>query len=319
LTGYHEDGVTFKTYLGGYLVLVLAYAAIYIIWGTTYLAIRVAVGTIPPLLMMGIRCVTAGGLLLAWAALRGDRTTWRHWAHAAVAGALMFGVCHGGLAWAEQRIASGLTALLAATTPLWLVLFEWAGGRRPGAGALAGLAVGAAGVVLLVGGTSSGAFALTPVLAVLTGTIAWAAGSLYARPPRVPASLALGAGMPLAWGGVLLLTLSWRAHEFGRVHPAAISPASLLALVYLVVFGSIVAFSAYAWLLRVAPAWRVGTHEYVNPIIAVALGALVAREPVTPTIVASSVVIAASVALVLASKGGRSSCVKSARFETCSR
>ncbi len=282
--------------------LALAYAAIYVIWGTSYLAIRIAVGSIPPLLMMGIRCTAAAALLLAWATLRGDRTNWRSWGHASIAGALMFAVCYSGLAWAEQRLASGLTALLAATTPLWLVVFDWAGGRRPSGGEIAGLAVGVAGVGLLVGGPGSAVFQLAPMLAVMLGTIAWAAGSLYARPPRVPASFPLAAGMPLAVGGILLLALSWITHEFGRVHAGSVSPTSVAALVYLVVFGSIVAFSAYAWLLRVSPPWRVGTYAYVNPLIAVGLGAALAGERITSTIVIAALVIASSVAMVLTSK-----------------
>ncbi|MGE5244139.1 MAG: EamA family transporter [Betaproteobacteria bacterium] len=283
----------------------LAYTAIYVIWGTSYLAIRVAVGSIPPLLMMGLRCTAAGTLLLAWAALRGDRMTWRWWGHALVAGGLMFGVCYGGLAWAEQRLASGLTALLAATSPLWFVVFEWAGGARPSAAAMAGLAAGVAGVGLLVGGPGSAAFQLAPMLAVMVGTLAWVGGSLYARPPRVPSSFPLAVGMPLFAGGVLLLALSWGAHEMGRFHPGAVRSASVAALVYLVVFGSIVAFSAYAWLLRNAPPWRVGTYAYVNPLIAVTLGAGFAGETITTTIVVAALVIAASVALVLLSKGAR--------------
>jgi drug/metabolite transporter (DMT)-like permease len=302
LTGYHTDPVTFKALFGGYsMSLVLAYAAIYLIWGTTYLAIRIAVGSIPPLLMMGARCTAAGVLLLAWAAVKGHRMTWRQRGHAVVAGVLMFAVCYGGLAWAEQRLASGLTALLASTTPLWLVVFEWARGERPSAAAIAGVVVGVAGVALLVGGAGSAVFQLAPAAAVLCSTLAWAAGSLYAR-PRLPASLALGAGTPLVAGGVILLLLSWATHELSRFHAEEVSRASLAALAYLVVFGSLVAFSAYSWLLRVVPSWRVGTYGVVNPLIAVGVGAVLAGEPITAGVVVSALVIASSVVLVLAGR-----------------
>jgi drug/metabolite transporter (DMT)-like permease len=281
-------------------VTLFAYAAIYLIWGSTFLAIRLAIDSIPPLMMMGLRCTAAGGLLLAWAALRGERAGWRAWIHGAVAGALMFGCAYGALAWAEERLASGVAALLVATLPFWLAVFEY--GRRrtaPAPRMLAGLVIGLGGVALLTLRGVASSTAMVPALAIVLGEIAWAAGSLYAQPPRLPQSLALRAGLPLVAGGLLLLTASWIAREFQHFDPHAVSARSLTALAYLILFGSIVAFSAYAWLMRVEPASRVATHAYVNPVIAVALGSMAGGEPFTPAIGVASAVIAGGVALVL--------------------
>ena len=279
-----------------------AYAAIYLIWGSTFLAIRLAIDSIPPLMMMGLRCTAAGGLMLLWAALRGERAGWRAWTHGAVAGALMFGCAYGALAWAEERLASGVAALLVATLPFWLAVFEYGRKRTaPSPRMAAGLAIGLGGVALLTLRDASAA-ALVPALAIVLGEIAWAAGSLYAQPPRLPQSLALRAGLPLVSGGVLLLAASWIAREFQHFDPHAVSARSLSALAYLILFGSVVAFSAYAWLMRVEPAARVATHAYVNPVIAVALGSMAGGEPFTPAIGVASAVIAGGVALVLASK-----------------
>ena len=285
------------------MAIVLGYAAIYLIWGSTFLAIRIAVGSIPPLLMMGVRCLAAGSMLVAWAAVRGERATARQWRHALLAGGLMFGLAYGGLAWAEQRIPSGVAALIVATLPLWMTSIEWVQRRaRPSAAALAGVAIGFGGVALLVAGGSGAPLALLPMAIVALGEGAWALGSLYGRPPRLPKPVALNAGMPLLTGGVMLIGASWVARELQTFHLREVSTASFAALGYLVVFGSIVAFSAYSWLLQVSPAWRVGTHAYVNPLIAVALGAAVGGEPLTLALIASAIVIAGSVAMILSER-----------------
>ena len=279
-----------------------AYAAVYLIWGSTYLAIRVAVGDIPPLLLMGVRCTAAGALMLAWAAMRGERATPRQWRHAAIAGGLMIAGTYGALAWAEQRLASGIAALLSATSPLWLTTLDWPRSGRPAATTLAGLALGIAGVAALVATGSPVGVNVSAALVLVGGTITWAAGSLYSRPPRLPASVALGAGMPLVAGGVMLLAASIASGEAAHYDIHRASHAALWALASLIVFGSLVGFSAYAWLLRVAPPSRVGTHAYVNPLVAVALGWSVAGEPVTVATGVAAAMIAASVAMVL--KGG---------------
>jgi drug/metabolite transporter (DMT)-like permease len=277
----------------------MAYAAIYVIWGSTYLAIRIAVGAIPPLLLMGVRCTAAGLLLLAWSAARRERATAAHWRHAAVAGALMIGVTYGALAWAEQRLTSGIAALLSATSPLWLTTMQWRHVGRPGARTIFGLLLGLAGVAVLVGAGTVGDVNPKAAAVLIVGTVAWAAGSLYARPPRLPRSATLGAGMPLLVGGLMLLAVSIATREWARDDVRAVSRASLWALAYLIVFGSVVAFSAYEWLLRLAPASRVATHAYVNPLVAVALGWGVGGEPITAATGAAALVIAASVAMVV--------------------
>jgi drug/metabolite transporter (DMT)-like permease len=282
---------------------VLAYSAIYLIWGSTYLAIRVAVGDIPPLLLMGARCTTAGLLLLMWAAVTRQRATATQWRHAAVAGALMIAVTYGALAWAEQRLTSGIAALLSATSPLWLTTLQWREVGRPSSRTMIGLVLGLGGVAVLVTGGTVGPVNGHAAGVLVLGTLAWAAGSLYARPPRLPQSATLGAGMPLLIGGLMLLAGSVATRELVHYDLRAIPSVSLWALAYLIVFGSVVAFLAYEWLLRVAPASRVGTHAYVNPLIAVGLGWSVAGEPVTAATGIGAVVIATSVAIVVS--GGR--------------
>jgi drug/metabolite transporter (DMT)-like permease len=277
----------------------LAFAAIYLVWGTSFLAIRIGVASIPPLMLMGVRCVTAGVLLLAWATWRGERADSTAWLRATTAGGLMFAVSYGLLAWAEQRITSGVAALLTATVPFWVVVFEWRR-TRPSVRTAAGLLLGVIGVGVLVGRDLHGG-ALVPIVGVLIGEVAWAAGALYARPPRLPESIRLRAGMPMVAGGVLLLAASTLSGEMARLNAHAISPLSIAALIYLIVFASIVAFSAYAWLMTVAPPARVSTHAYVNPLIAVAVGSGVAGEPVSASLVVGSAVIATGVAMVLVS------------------
>jgi len=279
-------------------VTILAYAAIYLIWGSTFLAIRMAIDSIPPLLMMGIRCVAAGLILVAVARFRGDRANARAWGHALVAGALMFAVCYGALAWAEERLATGVTALFVATVPFWMTLIDWGQTRvRPSIRTLVGLTLGLTGVALLVSSGLSTPLALLPAAALVVGEIAWAAGALYAK-PRLPRSLMLNAGMPLTTGGLLLVAAAGVVGEFRGFHPRAVSLISIAAIGYLIVFGSIVAFSAYQWLLRIEPASRVGTHAYVNPLVAVALGGVFAGEPITTAILVSSLVIVSGVIIV---------------------
>jgi drug/metabolite transporter (DMT)-like permease len=286
------------------MAMLLAFAAIYLVWGTSFLAIRVGVETIPPLLMMGVRCTFAGAAMLAFAAWRGDRPAPRTWFPAAVAGALMFAGAYGPLAWAEQRIPSGLAALLVATLPFWLALFEWRR-TRPSRATAVGLVIGLAGVAVLVAGDLGIGTALLPMVAILAGEIAWAAGTLYARPPRLPQSLALRAGMPMLSGGLVLLAASWLAGEQRGFDVRAVSASSIAALVYLIVFASIVTYSAYAWLLNVAPVSRVSTHAYVNPLVAVAVGTGIAGEPVTASLMFGGSIIAVGVATILTWGGGR--------------
>ena len=224
----------------------------------------------------------------------------------------MIACTYGALGWAEQRLASGIAALLSATPPIWLTAIEWRRGGRPTTATIAGVVLGLAGVAMLVGGTPASQVDVPAALVLLAGTVAWTAGTLYGRLPRLPVTVALGAGMPLVTGGAMLLAASALAGEAAPRDIVAVPHAALWSLAYLIVFGSLVAFSAYAWLLRVAPASRVATHAYVNPLIAVALGWSVAGEPVTATTGIAAGVIAASVAVIV--RGSRRSLARGSGF-----
>lgn len=284
--------------------LVAAFAAIYLIWGSTYLGIRFAIETIPPLLMMGARNFLAGVLLYAWMRTRGaappDR---RHWAAALATGALLFLADHGLLAWAEQRVPSGLAALLSATLPFSMVLIARAAGKESklAGRVIGGLCIGLAGVALLVGPDAlfhGGPTDIVGCSAILLGTIAWSAGSVYGRVARLPESPALSAGMQMIAGGGALLGAGLLFGEGARFHAAEVSARSLLSFGYLILFGSVVAFTAYIWLLGVASPARVATYAYVNPVVALLLGWALAGEPIGARTWVAAAVILAGVALV---------------------
>ena len=283
--------------------MLLGFLAIYLIWGSTYYAIRVAVESIPPLAMMGARCLAAGLVLYAWrrrAAPAPGRSARRA---AFIAGGLLFLGSHGTLAWAEQRVASGEAALLGATTPLWLALLDWrwGSGRMPGAYGRIGLAIGFAGVALLFAPEwDRGAAGLAIANASVVGAaIAWAAGSIYGRGAALPGDVRQSTALQLLAGSVWLAAASTVGGEWRGFSAANITLASAGALLYLIVFGSVIAFTAYIWLLRVTTASRVGTHAYVNPIVAVALGAALGGERVTILTLLSALTIVAGVVLVL--------------------
>jgi drug/metabolite transporter (DMT)-like permease len=283
--------------------MLLAFLAIYVIWGSTYYAIRVAVGSIPPLAMMGVRCLAAGALLYAWSRRSTPAPDARAWRAAFVAGGLLFLGSHGSLAWAEQHVASGDAALIGATTPLWLTLIDWrwGSGRMPGAWGRGGLALGFAGVVLLVapGWGSTGATLAIANAAIVGAAVAWAAGSVYGRRAPLPRDVRQSTAVQLLAGAVWLAAASAATGEWRRFSPSAVTAESIGGLVYLIVFGSVVAFTAYVWLLRQTTAARVGTHAFVNPVVAVLLGAAVGGEAITLWTVASALTIVAGVVLVL--------------------
>ena len=290
--------------------IVIALGIVYVVWGSTYLAIAVADRTLPPLLMLSVRFALAGGLLYAWSAWRGDvasaRLGRREWTAAAIVGGLLLFVDTGGVAWAEQRVASGLTALLVATVPLFSALLDRTFfGIRLSFGALAGIAAGLFGVALLVGQSTH----IDPVGAavILAAALAWAAGSAYARVAPLPRPPFLSAAMQMLCAAAFLGIAGAAMGELGQVHPAAISASSVVAFAFLVVFGSIVAFTAYGWLLRSgAPSVLVSTYAYVNPAIAVLLGWALVGEAVGGRELAAGAVIVASVGmLVLAREPGR--------------
>lgn len=283
----------------------LAFLAVYIIWGSTYLAIRLAVETLPPLLMAGARFLAAGAVLYAVARLRGhERPTGANWSAAAIIGALLFLGGNGFLCWSEQYVPSGIASLLVATVSLWMVILAWMQhpAARPGAPVIAGLALGFAGLALLVGPAHLAGgqrVQLLPAAMLTMGSLCWAAGSIYSRKLAIPASPMLAASMEMICGGVWLLAAGLITGEAARLHPAAVSLRSLLAVAYLVSFGSLVGFTAYAFLLVHSPAARVATYAYVNPVVAVFLGWLLVGESLNGRVLLAAAVTLSGVAVIV--------------------
>ena len=284
--------------------LVAAFAAIYLIWGSTYLAIRYAVETFPPLLMMGVRHLVAGGVLYGWARWRGTAAPkLREWLHPVLIGGLLFLGGHGSLAWAEQRVPSGIAALLVATLPMWIVVLARMTGteRRLSGRALGGLVLGFVGVAVLFGPDvlrHNRELNLLGAGAVLLGTFIWAAGTIYMRSVKMPESAVISSAMQMLGGGAALMIAASLFGETATFHIAAVTARSWLALAYLAVFGSIVAFTAYSWLHTVASPSRVSTYAYVNPVVAVLLGWVLAREKAGVFTVIAMVIILVGVGLV---------------------
>jgi len=283
------------------LATLAALFAVYLFWGGTYLGIRLAVRTIPPFLMAGSRFLIAGLAVAGYAALRAPRRPgWVQWRDAGIVGALLLLGGNGILSWAEQRVPSNLAALLIATVPLWMVLMALPGrnGRRPSPLLTLGLGLGFAGIAVLVRpGADSGIDPLGAG-ALLLAALCWSAGSIYSRRARLPEPPLLAVGLQMIVGGALLIGVSAGAGEWRRLQLAAVAPESWLGLGYLVLFGSIVAYNAYIWLLKHAdPGW-VSTYAFVNPVVAVFLGWLVAGERLTPRAWASTLIIVLSVAVI---------------------
>jgi drug/metabolite transporter (DMT)-like permease len=282
-----------------------AFAIVYVVWGSTYLFIRYAVATIPPFLLTGTRFVVAGALLSAWALWRGaERPTGANWKAIVIIGVLFFPCANAVVVWAETRIGSGIAALLVAVEPLWVaVLLTRFTRRRPSAGVLAGIVLGLVGLVVLVGPklqTARAGVDLTAALALMGASCAWAIGSVYGRTAPLPRAPLLASGLEMLVGGVSAFLVGIVAGEPRHLVLAAVSERSLFALAYLTVLGSIVTFTAYNWLVTVEAPARVATYAYVNPVIAVLLGAIVAGEPLTPRIGLAAVVIVTAVVLVIA-------------------
>jgi len=291
----------FRTRDPSVAALVAAYAVVYLVWGSTYLAIRFAVESIPPLLMAGSRFVVAGGALLAVLAARREPMPGpREWGGSLVTGTLMLAAGVGAVSWAEQRIPSGIAALLVAIVPIWMVLLEWARTReRPSPGAFVGLALGLLGVAVLISPREMVGGAPTDLLGavvVLCGTVSWAAGSVYGTGFPRPENPFMAAAAQMLSGGLVLVAVGLAAGE--PLEPAAWGLRSLLSWGYLVLFGSIVAFSAYTWLLRVDRASRVGTYAYVNPVVAVLLGWALAGEPLSTRVLVAAGTVVAAVVLI---------------------
>jgi drug/metabolite transporter (DMT)-like permease len=278
----------------------LAFIAIYFIWGSTFLAIHYALETLPPLLTAGIRHTVAGSLLLGWAMARGFRPTRANWLAGLTVGAAFFLAGHGLLHWAQQYVGSGMAAVLLATEPFFILLLAWLTGQQKISPISAlGLIVGVLGVGLLTGvqiTASSSTF--LGMLAVLASSLSWAAGVAVSPIVKLPSDPLGRTAIPLVCGAALLLVAAGICDEFHAMNYTAISLRSLLGLAYLIVFGSLIAFSSYTWLLQRCPPALVATHTYANPLVAVLLGWLLASEPLTLGVAIGSVVILAAVVLV---------------------
>jgi drug/metabolite transporter (DMT)-like permease len=290
---------------GGATFLLVAFAAVYLIWGSTYLAIRVGVESFPPLLLAGSRHLIFGLMfypLLRWQT--GIRPTLANWRTAAFTGFLLLFVGNGGVCVAEQTVPSGVTALLVATVSLWMVLVDWLrpGGTRPVARVLFGLLLGFAGLALLVGPKDLGGSARinpTGVAILVVASFAWACGSLYSKHGQMPSSPLLGATMQSLTGGIALWIVGWLSGEVKSLHLAAVSMRSWVALGYLVFFGSMMGFSAYIYILKHSTATRVATYAFVNPVVALFLGWLLLGESITLRTILAAAVILAAVLLVI--------------------
>jgi drug/metabolite transporter (DMT)-like permease len=285
-------------------LVIAAFAAVYIIWGSTYLGIRLAIDSIPPLLMAGARFVLAGSILYGVMRLRGAaRPTARHWKSAAVIGGLLLLGGNGGVSWAQQYVPSGITALIVAAVPLWMILVDWLRphGTKPKLVVWVGLAVGFAGVALIVAGKNPlGHRLVNPAgaAALVFATVTWAIGSVYSRHAPKPEAALLAVAMQMIAGGGLQLGGGLALGEMGRLDLAHITPTSAWAFVYLTLIGSLVGFTAYVWLLGVSTPAKVSTYAYVNPLIAVFLGHLVLNEEVPNSVALAGALILAAVILI---------------------
>jgi drug/metabolite transporter (DMT)-like permease len=283
----------------------VALLVVYIFWGSTYLAIRFAVETIPPFLMAGTRFLIAGSLLYGWRRLAGDPgPTRKQWAASALIGILLLFGGNGMLSWAEQLVPSGVAALLIGAVPLWMTLIEALrpGGVRPNFLGGIGLVVGFGGIVLLVSPSLSGGGKtdLPPLgLAILMfAALSWSLGSIYSRHADLPSSSLVGTGMEMLAGGVACYLAGTLAGEWKSVVLSDITVRSWLGLVFLIIFGSMLTYSAYTWLLRNAPVSLVSTYAYVNPLVAILLGSLFAQEVLTLRILVAALVIVGSVVVI---------------------
>ena len=283
--------------------LLLAFLLVYVLWGSTYLAIRIAIGSLPPLVMGSIRFLIAGTAMWTWARLTTRATASRaEWRGGLIVGTLLLFGGNGAVIWSEQRVPSGIAALLVAVVPLWMVLLDWArpGGARPRTAVFVGLALGLGGLALLVGPGAFGGGGVDPLGAgvLMLGSLSWAFGSLYSKKAPRASSPILNAGIQMLGGGTALAIASVASGEIAQLHPAAITLQSALAVGYLVVFGSLIGFTAYLYLLAHTTPAKASTYAYVNPVVAVFLGWAIAGEPVTARMLTAAAVILTSVALI---------------------
>jgi drug/metabolite transporter (DMT)-like permease len=278
-----------------------ALAVVYVVWGSTYLAIDLAVETLPAFLMLAVRFFLAGAVLYALSSRGAERPRLVHWRSALAIGGALLLLGNGGVAFAVQHVDTGIVALIVGSVPLWMALLDRViYGQRLAPVAVAGLVLGFGGIAFLARPSGDGSVA--GIVVVLLGSLAWAAGSLYSRKAPLPARPLQGASMEMLAGAVLLALFGAATGELGQVDPGGVSTGSLLALLYLITAGSLVGFSAYIWLLKAAPTHLVGTYAYVNPVVAVLLGTLWLGEPITLTTVVGGAAIIAAVALIVSAR-----------------
>lgn len=274
-----------------------AFGVIYIGWGSTFLAVRVAVGSIPPFLVGASRNLLAGAVLIAIGLAAGAKwPSWRSLRQALGIGTLMFVASHGAIAWASTRNPSGITALLVATIPLWIAVLEWLAGvaERPSARTAWGIGLGFLGSILLFWPAGDTPI-IDPLASLVTAmsALSWAAGTLKARRSHLSDSVSVATGLPMLLGGLVLALVAVTFGEWQTLRVAEVTGAAVTALIYLILMGSLVGFSAYLFLLRTMPASRVATYAYVNPIVALALGAWLGGEPLAAmTLIAAAISLA---------------------------
>jgi len=278
---------------------------IYTIWGSTYLAIRFMVETIPPFLGAGIRFLIPGTIIYIWRRLAGDqRPTKEQWRSTTIIGLLLLVGGNGLLTWAEQRVPSGIAALLIGSVPLWMVLIEALrkDGTRPSWKGVISLLTGFSGIILLIGPqdilSPETHFELIGLAACLIAALLWSVGSIYSRTAILPKSTLITTGMQMFAGSGALFLLSFLRGEWHNLHLPDITSRSIMGLGYLIVFGSLLGFVAYSWLLRNAPVSLISTYAYVNPLVAIALGSWLAGEALNVRIIISSIIIVSSVILI---------------------
>jgi drug/metabolite transporter (DMT)-like permease len=301
-----------------------ALIAIYLAWGSTFLAIHFAVQSIPPFFMTGMRFLIAGLILFIWRRLAGDPApSSAQWKSAGVIGTLLLVGGIGGVSWAEQYVNSGIAALIVAATPLWVVLLEMLqhGGKRPTMVTLAGMGGGLAGIIILIDPYHSmdrqQGYSILGIVVLLLAALSWSIGSLYSHEADLPKSALLGSGMELLVGSAGSFVLGLALGEKSQLKISAISASSVAGLAYLIIVGSLVGFVCYTWLLQVAPTELVVTYAYVNPLVAVLLGSLLAQEVLTPKVLMATPLILLAVIFIQAKRKDKKQGV-AARFVTIS-
>ena len=288
--------------------VILAFLAVYVVWGSSYLFIKWVVADIPAFVAAALRHGIAGVVLYAWTRAQGaPRPTLKQWGVAALVGTLLLASGNGMVNWASQRLPSGLSALIVSSVPIWIVVLDWLRpkGIRPTRRTVVGLALGSLGIVGLVwsaggpgAGSSGSAAMLVACIGLLFGSLSWAAGSILSRQLPRPHHGGLATAMEMTAAGIILVPVSWLTGDLAQFHPSHVSAGSWMALTYLITFGSLIGFSAYTWLLRVSTPAKVATYAYVNPIVAVALGWGFAGERLTAGTFGAAALILAAVATI---------------------